>query len=35
MLTGTHQILTIDLDREITIVLIKFHLASVRGSGSG
>jgi hypothetical protein len=35
MLAGAHQILAVDLDREITIMLIKLHLASVRCFGGG
>jgi hypothetical protein len=35
MLAGAHQILTVDLDYEISIMLIKFHLSSVRCFGGG
>jgi hypothetical protein len=33
MVATVHQLLTVDLDREITVMLIKQHLAAVRGPG--
>jgi len=35
MLATVHQILTVDRDRKITAMLIKHHLAPVRGLGCG